>query len=81
MKKSEAELAYWSGQYASNGFNNSWYEYFYTEHFGLSRKDYEGRRLLDVGCGPNGSLEWIADKATCFGLDPLCDEYYRRWRE
>jgi 2-polyprenyl-3-methyl-5-hydroxy-6-metoxy-1,4-benzoquinol methylase len=71
MNKHSAEMSYWQRQYESKNFHNSWYEYFYTEAFDLNKKDYLGKNLLDIGCGPQGSLEWIANDARCFGLDPL----------
>ena len=30
----------------------------YTVVFGLTRDDFAGKAVLDVGCGPRGSLEW-----------------------
>jgi SAM-dependent methyltransferase len=51
------------------------YEYYYTTFFGLSAEDYAGCALLDIGCGPCGSLEWAANARERVGLDPLADEY------
>src|SRR4029079_10710133 len=50
---------------------------FYTSHFGLSASDYAGKRILDIGCGPRGSLEWADMTAERVGLDPLADEYLK----
>jgi len=44
-------------------------------HFCLENNYYEGKRVLDVGCGPRGSLEWANMTACRVGLDPLSDEY------
>lgn len=52
------------------------YEYFFTEYFGLTREDYRGTAILDVGCGPMGSLEWADIARERVGLDPL-SAYYR----
>lgn len=79
MQKKDAELDFWSHLYATKGFTNSWYKHFYTETFGLTEENYVGKRLLDIGCGPSGSLEWISDRARCFGLDPLCREYWQKF--
>jgi len=76
MNKNFAEFEYWNREYSNNKFNNSWYEYFYTIPFGLTREDYWNKKILDIGCGPMGSLEWVADKAKCFGIDPLSNIYY-----
>lgn len=70
------ELAYWSTRKAVEGrLNNSWFERFYTGHFGLTAADYAGKRILDIGCGPRGSLEWATAALERVGLDPLADEY------
>lgn len=70
------ELRYWRGRHQLEGsLGHSHYEYFYTTFFGLSREDYKGKRILDIGCGPRGSLEWIAAEAECIGVDPLVPQY------
>jgi 2-polyprenyl-3-methyl-5-hydroxy-6-metoxy-1,4-benzoquinol methylase len=51
------------------------YEYFFTDCFGLSVRDYAGKRILDIGCGPMGSLEWANEASLRVGLDPLADHY------
>lgn len=79
MNKHEAEFQYWHNQYINKKFNNSWYEYFYTEPFDLTRQDYINKKILDVGCGPAGSLEWISKESKCFGIDPLCNLYYNNF--
>ena len=53
------------------------YAYFYTTHFGLSETDYAGKAVLDIGCGPMGSLEWATMVRERVGLDPLADAYRR----
>ncbi len=70
------ELDYWKKRRAEEGIlHASWYMHFYTEHFGLSIEDYEGLRVLDIGCGPRGSLDWAENAAERIGLDPLADDY------
>ena len=76
------ELRYWRGVTAPIRDNRAkleheraHYEHFYTSFFGLSREDYDGRALLDIGCGPCGSLEWAKNARERVGLDPLADEY------
>jgi SAM-dependent methyltransferase len=76
MAKEDAELRYWRERRSSEGtLSNRHYERFYTEHFGLDAGFYAGRRILDVGCGPRGSLEWASDASRRVGLDPLADAY------
>jgi len=76
VDKGEHELKYWrKRQQAEGTLGNDHFTYFYTEHFGLSFADYQGKRVLDIGCGPRGSLEWASMAAERVGLDPLADEY------
>lgn len=74
--KRSGELAYWSKRKSVEGtLLNGWFEEFYTSHFGLSHEDYRDKRILDIGCGPRGSLEWATIARERVGLDPLADEY------
>ena len=76
--KRHEELAYWRSRLAAEGqLRGTEYERFFTDWFGLTRADYEGRRVLDIGCGPRGSLDWASMTAERVGLDPLADEYVR----
>jgi SAM-dependent methyltransferase len=75
-RKRRAELAFWEGVAAGEPrLQNFWYERAFTTLFGIERSWYAGRRLLDVGCGPRGSLEWAGDAAERVGVDPLADRY------
>jgi ubiquinone/menaquinone biosynthesis C-methylase UbiE len=75
-KKAAAELAYWQGKKREEGaLTNRHYEYFFTTFFGLTKDFYVGKRVLDVGCGPRGSLEWADSVAERVGTDPLSDVY------
>jgi ubiquinone/menaquinone biosynthesis C-methylase UbiE len=78
-RKRRAELGYWRDVASREGGEllNSWYEALWTERFGIDRSFYAGKRLLDVGCGPRGSLEWAHDAAERVGADPLADAYVR----
>lgn len=74
--KSEAELAFWQLRAAAEGeLGNGHYERLFTLMFGLPREHFAGKRLLDIGCGPRGSLEWADDALERVGLDPLVDRY------
>ena len=74
--KGQAELRFWEGRRAAEGtLANDHYEHFYTAHFGLERSFYDGKRVLDIGCGPRGSLEWAGGAAERVGLDPLVGAY------
>jgi SAM-dependent methyltransferase len=77
-RKHRDELAWWTARAGDEGgLSHGHYEHFFTAHFGLARDFYAGKRLLDVGCGPRGSLEWAAEAAERVGLDPLADDYAR----
>ena len=70
-----AELSFWESRPDVIGDGRR--EWAYTELFGLERSWYAGKRVLDVGCGPRGSLDWATEAASRVGLDPLADEYRR----
>ena len=72
------ELLYWvSRKLKDPPLSNAHYAEFYTTHFGLDPSFYAGKRILDIGCGPRGSLEWATNAAERVGLDPLADSYRR----
>lgn len=74
--KRKSEIAYWRRVYRREGqFTNDHYMWFYTSYFGISPADYNDRHILDIGCGPRGSLEWADMASERVGLDPLVDEY------
>ena len=72
------ELEYWQGKREQEGtLKNDHYVAFYTTHFGLGPDDYRDKCVLDIGCGPRGSLEWASMAKERVGLDPLADSYKR----
>jgi SAM-dependent methyltransferase len=74
--KHSRELDFWKSRKQAEGqLGNSHYEYFYTTHFGIDREFYRGKRILDIGCGPRGSLEWANMATERVGLDPLVPAY------
>lgn len=74
--KGDAEMDYWRRRLAIEGvLSHAHYERVFTAHFGLTAADFAGRRVLDVGCGPRGSLEWASGAARRVGLDPLVERY------
>jgi 2-polyprenyl-3-methyl-5-hydroxy-6-metoxy-1,4-benzoquinol methylase len=77
--KRRCELKYWKGRYAeqSGHLSNSHYEPLYTDVYDLQRKDYNAKRVLDIGCGPRGSLEWADMTVQRVGLDPLVPDYLK----
>jgi SAM-dependent methyltransferase len=75
--KGDAELRYWRSRHQAEHGSLSYdhYMWFYTGEFGLVPDDYDGKRVLDIGCGPRGSLEWATTARERIGLDPLVDQY------
>jgi ubiquinone/menaquinone biosynthesis C-methylase UbiE len=71
------ELGYWKivKLLSKNMNNNSHYKYFYTSNFALSEEFYKDKIILDIGCGPRGSLEWAEMAKERIGLDPLSEHY------
>lgn len=74
--KAFGEIHFWEKRKAAESIlSNNHYEYFYTTHFHLDREFYSGKKILDVGCGPRGSLEWADMAFERVGLDPLVNKY------
>jgi SAM-dependent methyltransferase len=74
--KERNELAYWQSRLSAEGqLNNEHYLYSYTTAFGLKPSFYAGKKILDIGCGPRGSLEWADMAVERVGLDPLVPQY------
>ena len=76
--KEKNELDYWKNRKLKEGtLNNQHYQYFYTKHFGIEKSFYNDKVILDLGCGPRGSLEWATHTKRNIGLDPLANEYLK----
>src|SRR5512145_2406788 len=75
--KERHELACWRKKLRqeSGQLSHRHYERFYTTFFGIEREFYAGKRIVDIGCGPRGSLEWADMAAERVGLDPLVSAY------
>jgi SAM-dependent methyltransferase len=74
--KADAELSFWQRRKEIEGtLSGPHYEAIFTTHFGLEQRFFAGQRVLDIGCGPRGSLEWADMAAERVGLDPLVDDY------
>lgn len=75
-KNKKRELEYWKARKLEEGtLSNSHYKHFYTTHFDLHESYYSNKVILDIGCGPRGSLEWASMTSRRVGLDPLVKEY------
>jgi len=70
------EWGYWKIQHLREGdLTHHHYAYFYTQHFGFTLEDFKNKSILDIGCGPRGSLEWADNAERRTGLDPLACQY------
>jgi ubiquinone/menaquinone biosynthesis C-methylase UbiE len=74
LAKQTFEFAFWAKLRARQRMSGV-YEPCFTELMQLSASDYRNKRLLDIGCGPLGTLEWADMAAERVGLDPLADRY------
>jgi len=73
-----AEMFYWRlKKWEEKEFSNHHYEYFFTTYFGLEKEFYSNKKILDIGCGPRGSLEWANNTIEKYGLDPLAHKYQK----
>ena len=72
------ELKFWSNNVKKEKIlDNSAYEKFYISDLNINHKDFKNKRILDIGCGPRGSLEWADMASLRIGLDPLVNDYYK----
>jgi len=74
--KSLAEIRYWKlKKIMEVELTNTHYKTFYTTNFNLSDDFYQNKTVLDIGCGPRGSLEWADMVKERIGIDPLVNKY------
>ena len=74
--KEIAELGYWKIKHKKEAvFSHTHYKQYFTTHFGIDETYYKNKVILDIGCGPRGSLEWAKMAKSRIGLDPLASPY------
>src|ERR1051325_6177534 len=75
--KHSAEFSFWRSQIEAEGgrYSNDHIRRAFVDAFRLGEGFYVGKRMLDIGCGPAGSLEWADNAVVRVGLDPLVDQY------
>lgn len=73
------EHQYWRFKWIMEGrrFSNDHYQWVFEAGFGLDHQYYEGKKVMDIGCGPRGSLEWVPESTLAYGLDPLANDYLK----
>lgn len=78
LLKSLNEMIFWRFVKMKEGkLTNHHYEEFFTAFFDLEKSDYNDLEVVDIGCGPRGSLEWADNTKRRVGLDPLADKYVK----
>ena len=75
-KKKICEMNYWERKKEGEGsLSNTHYQSIYTRLSELTVDSYKNKKILDIGCGPRGPLEWAAPFATAIVcVDPLAKE-------
>jgi SAM-dependent methyltransferase len=74
--KEDCEITYWKKQKKDNTpLGNSWYKRWYTRVFKIDYSEFAQKKILDIGCGPRGSLEWAHNAALRVCIDPLSKQY------
>jgi ubiquinone/menaquinone biosynthesis C-methylase UbiE len=72
------ELYYWKFvKEEEKDLSSRHYQDFFTSNFDLNSEFYFNKKILDIGCGPRGSLEWADMTSERIGLDPLADKYLK----
>ena len=71
------ELLFWRLHFAKTKgvVYNQHFLRLFTSTFQLDPGYYDGKRILDVGCGPLGTLDWADNALERVGVDPLADKY------
>lgn len=76
--KHKHELEFWSNNVRNEKIlENCFYETFYVDDLKINHEEFKDKIILDIGCGPRGSLEWADMAKLRIGLDPLVNEYYK----
>jgi SAM-dependent methyltransferase len=71
------ELGYWRWRAFRERGLSKFTSGLFTDIMRIDRSYYIGKRVIDIGCGPRGSLEWLDDAALRVGIDPLMPDYIR----
>ena len=76
-RKLLSEFDFWVGVRMQRGSftREDAYLHVIERDFAIPRAEFRNARVLDIGCGPLGSLEWAELASLRVGLDPLADAY------
>lgn len=76
--KGTGELSFWKMKHRMDGglfANHEYADIMIPMAEPLTREDLVGKTVADFGCGPRGSLAWLAEDAHCIGIDVLLPSY------
>lgn len=73
--KENEEFKFWKKKAAKGPLKNKAYRDLFNVAFGINTDFYENKKVLDIGCGPRGTLEWADMASERIGLDPLVNSY------
>ncbi len=75
--KRETELGFWKKMYKEHGGEFKYeYKKMMTEAGDITDESFfDNRIVVDIGCGPGGSLCWIEKAKARIGVDPLTERY------
>ena len=71
------ELGYWRWRASKEKGLSPFTSGLFTEVLRVDRSNYVGKKIIDIGCGPRGSLEWLEDAELRVGIDPLMTDYLK----
>jgi SAM-dependent methyltransferase len=78
--KQKAELIFWEQHFLAHGGapETEYYRKFMMDMGGIEEPSFFNDLIcLDIGCGPRGSLTWLANARAVIGIDPLAEQYMR----
>lgn len=79
QSKQDAEFAYWRNQHLQGGGDLRRDDYYRSLMLQIAdwpdERGFEDRVVVDIGCGPRGSLCWMSQARLRIGVDPLADAY------
>lgn len=78
-KKNISELNWWKKRLSEKGGVAYWrdlYVQLYCHYLEIKKESFQGKIVLDIGCGPHGAISCF-DAKLKFAVDPLVHEYHR----
>lgn len=72
------ELDFWQHWTEAAPYQNLDIPKYWSEelgHFACTRELFDGRRVLDIGCGPYGLIHYVDNAAERVRIDPLLPQY------